>query len=102
MACPSHANEIQSTVELREDAYVNLRAPAVCVVLLWHVFTACKTLRCTFGSGPGARFTKIIPPLDPPLRKVPNEALSLSLWDPETFALGRRHVPRGAPSLGSG
>ena len=94
MACPSHANEIQSTVELREDAYVNLRAPAVCVVLLWHVFTACKTLRCTFGSGPGARFTKIIPPLDPPLRKVPNEALSLSL--------GSRNLRPGAEARPTG
>jgi hypothetical protein len=27
---------------------------------------------------------------------------SSSLWDPETFAPGRRHVPRGAPSPGSG
>jgi hypothetical protein len=26
----------------------------------------------------------------------------LRIWDPETFAPGRRHVPRGAPSLGSG
>jgi hypothetical protein len=25
-----------------------------------------------------------------------------SVCDPETFAPGRRHVPRGAPSLGSG
>ena len=30
------------------------------------------------------------------------QVVKSSGWDPETFAPGRRHVPRGAPSLGSG
>jgi len=30
------------------------------------------------------------------------QGVERSVWDPETFAHGRRHVPRGAPSLRSG
>ena len=53
MACPNHFNEIQSTVELREDAYVNLRAPAV------RIIGHAKTFSCQPGGKADMRALKI-------------------------------------------